>query len=215
MGRQALVAFYRWAASEGLIDANPTRSLRRPREPQRPTRVGNSDTITALLATCRGSWLGRRDRAIIHTLRASGMRRSEVARMRVAEVDLTERTVIVPTSKTGKPRTTVLDGDAAQAIAEYLVVRRGDSNALWTGRGGEPLASNGVALMLRRRAREAQVAVSAHDFRRAFAETWLARGGSEVGLMRLAGWQSSAMVARYSRHGGEALALAEHRRLWD
>lgn len=213
MARQALVSFYRWATSEGLLDANPTRSLRRPKEPQRPTRVADRDTITALLATCRRSWLGQRDRAIILTLRASGMRRSEVARMRLADVDLAERTVVVPTSKTGKPRTTVLDGDAAQSIGGWLAVRRGDSNALWTGRTGEPLASNGVALMLRRRASEADVKVSAHDFRRAFAETWLARGGTETGLMRLAGWSSTAMCAHYSRTNGEALAVDEARRL--
>jgi integrase len=64
--------------------------------------------------------------------------------------------------------------------------------------------------MLERRCKAADIGViSAHQFRRGLATQWLARGGSEIGLMRVAGWSSTRMVDRYTRARDEELALAE------
>ena len=182
-----------------------------------------------------------RDRALLWTLWSTGMRRSEVVAMRLSDVtcagDARQSTVdsalplargtivddglppdvvVVRQSKNGQPRSVVLCGDARQAIGAYVVERGECSNlnkALWLADDGRPLTGNGVCQMLRRRCARAGIKITAHSFRRAYAERWLAKGGSEVGLMRTAGWSSPSMVARYTRTNGERLAVEEARRL--
>ena len=53
-----------------------------------------------------------------------------------------------------------------------------------------------------------------HAFRRAFAVRWLSNGGSELGLMRTAGWSSREMIAVYTAANADQLAQDEMRRLF-
>jgi integrase len=49
-----------------------------------------------------------------------------------------------------------------------------------------------------------------HQFRHTFAHTWLAGGGNEIDLMRLAGWSSRSMVARYGAYAADERARQAH-----
>lgn len=215
---KGLRRFVRWAAAEGEIETDPMAGLEQPNAPAKPVPIVSDEEVARLLKACSGtSFVDRRDQAILRVLFDCGVRISECARLRVEDVDLDDHEVLHVLGKGSRPRAVPFGAKTARALDKYLRARRAHRHAtlpaLWLGqRGG--FTPDGVEEMLKRRAAQAGVTgLHAHRFRHGWAHAWLAAGGQERDLMRLAGWTSEAMLDRYGSSAAQERARAAHKRL--
>ncbi|RYP84622.1 integrase [Nocardioides guangzhouensis] len=220
--------FSRWLAEEGEIDADPFLRMQPPKVDQPVVPVLTDDQLRALVKACQAtsaeeraglkSLRHRRDEAIVRVMVETGMRASECVNIETGDVNLSERTIVVRRGKGGRGRTVAFGPEAARALDRYLRVRRqhrlADTPPLWLGDRGRGLAYAGLYYALEQRAAAAGIAgLHPHMLRHTSADRWMARGGSETGLMASHGWSSLDMVQRYGRANRERRAIEEARRL--
>lgn len=174
--RTVLSSYFSWLFREGLIEKNPITNVGVIKVPKKQKKTYSDIDFEKLNQCCESI----RNRAIIHFLRSTGCRISEMCGLDRDMVDL-EALECVVHGKGNKDRTVYLDPVAGMLLAEYLKQRTDTSPALFVCmRGQERIQPNGVRVMLKTLGRTAGVDhVHPHKFRRTLA-TDLARHGMPI-----------------------------------
>lgn len=222
----AVRRFAAWLAEEGEIPADPFLGIKSPKLDERVIEPLTDDDLRALIKACavpKGAeppvaLRHRRDEAIIRLMLETGLRAGETATLALADVDLANGTAIVRRGKGGKGRVVPFGADAALAIDRYLRLRRGhrlaESPELWLGDRGKRFSYDALHKSLGERAQAAGiVGFHPHKLRHTAAHRWLAAGGSESGLMAVAGWTRPDMLHRYTKAQAAGRAAEEARKL--
>ena len=173
--RQVLSAYFGWLFREGLIEKNPMSNIGTIKVAKREKKTYSDVELEKLNRCCKTA----RDRAILHFLRSTGCRISEMTELNRDAVDMASRECVVH-GKGDKERVVFLDAVACMHLKEYLDSRKDFNEALFIGVRRERLEPDGVRCMLRTLGRDAGVEhVHPHKFRRTLA-TELARKGMQI-----------------------------------
>lgn len=222
-----LRALFAWAMEQGQIDTNPMAKLRPPTIPETPVPVLTDTQVRAIVKACDGKgFKQRRDMALIRLMLNTGLRRSEVAGVRIQDVDLAGGTVLVIKGKGSRSREVSFDAKTSSAIYAYQIERdkqpHSASPFLFIGQQGG-LSGDAVGAIVARRARMAGVfnldedgkerPIHAHQTRHTFADRFLAAGGSEGDLQQMGGWRSLEILRRYGKSRATVRAIEASKRL--
>jgi site-specific recombinase XerD len=217
--QMALKRFAAWALEEGEIDTNELASLKPPKLDTKVVECLTEGQLGDLVKACSGrEFIDRRDEAIVRLMAETGMRAGELLGLTVDDTDLTRGIVTITRGKGGRGRLAPFGPQTGRAIDRYLRLRKSHrlaaTEALWLGGGGQTFAYHGLDVTMKRRAAQAGIrGFHLHLLRHTAASRWLAAGGSEGGLMSMAGWRSRSMLDRYVASTAADRAATEARTL--
>jgi integrase/recombinase XerD len=204
----SLSTFFRFLIFEGRLEENVAKLLVAPAVWDRLPTVLSPSAVERLLAVPRADTpIGRRDRAALETLYATGCRASEVAGLRPRDLDLVAGTVRC-VGKGDKQRVVPLGSRAREALRDYLdhgrpalARRHPQAETVFVTRQGKPLSRGGLWRIVHLCARAAGLPgkVSPHTLRHSFATHMLAGGADLRVVQELLGHASIATTQIYTR----------------
>jgi integrase/recombinase XerD len=189
----SLRRYYALQLQQATIRADPTARVRAPKLPRRlPKNLSEAQVEALLAAPDPETTLGLRDRAMLETLYATGLRVSELVGLKLAQVSL-DMGVVRVMGKGSKERLVPLGEEAIAWIRRYLASARatlagparGDAMFV-TGRGGA-LTRQAFWALVKRYAKKAGIpaaSLSPHVLRHAFA-THLLNHGADLRVVQL------------------------------
>jgi integrase/recombinase XerD len=189
----SLRRFYRLQLERATIHEDPTLRVKAPRKPRRLPKLLSEAQVESLLAAPRiESTLGLRDRAMLETLYATGLRVSELVGLKLAQVALDVGVVRV-IGKGSKERLVPLGDEAVAWLQSYLRTARptlaaeGKNDHVFLTARQAPMTRQAFWALIKRyavRAGMPAAALSPHVLRHAFA-THLLNHGADLRVVQL------------------------------
>ncbi|MCZ2391007.1 MAG: site-specific tyrosine recombinase XerD [Acidobacteria bacterium] len=174
--------FYKFLAIEGHIPADPTENLATAGKAFYLPRFLNTSEIEKLLAAPDiETENGLRDRAIFEVMYACGLRVSELANLKLGEIDLSSG-ILTTTGKGSKTRRIPIGSSAIEWLQRYFSVRQPKerSERLFLGERGRPLDRHAIHRIIKNYAEKCGFeGVSAHTLRHSFA-THLVQNDADI-----------------------------------
>ncbi len=185
----SLRSFVKYMCREDILPGNPIANVSTPKQDRRLPRFLYSTEIELLLnAPDTSKPLGCRDKAILETLYASGVRVSELVAINLADIDWGEETILIR-GKGNKERLAPLGRQARQALLEYIENGRGllmqaghaVNEAVFLNRFGGRLSGRSIRNIIDKYVEEVAITqkVSPHTLRHSFA-THLLNAGADL-----------------------------------
>ncbi|CDL81382.1 MULTISPECIES: site-specific tyrosine recombinase XerC [Xenorhabdus] len=200
---------FRWLVKRQHLRYNPARELELPRAERRLPwgMLNEQETRQVLAMTGSNNPLSVRDRAILETLWSSGIRRSELARLQLSELDLAGSMLFVRQGKGRQDRVVPLGESARHWLQCYLndvrprLVWGQDPGYLFVSQHGRGLNDNNLTQIVRNALHRANIDKpgGCHLFRHGMATQMLENGADTRHIQAILGHASLESTQRYTR----------------
>jgi integrase/recombinase XerC len=206
----ALRTFFRFLCREGIVEVNPARLVASPRvERQLPNHLTIQEMIRFIETPDTETVLGKRDRAILELLYASGVRVSELVNLNLTDIDFAHQTLRVK-GKGRKERIVPFGDHARKALEDYLSVRgellieadpeKADPLALFMNYQGTRITTRSVGRMVDKYVKLCADIhhISPHALRHSFATHLLDAGADLRTIQELLGHARLSTTQQYT-----------------
>lgn len=208
----SLRGLFQFLNKEGVVEINPAKQVATPRiERKMPKNLTIDQAIRFIESPDTATALGRRDRAMLEFLYATGIRVSELVGIDLADIDIRERTVRV-FGKRRKERIVPFGEPAAAALLEYLAnarehflaqceVASREPNALFLHRRGGRITTRSIGRMVEKYIKQCSDMhdISPHGLRHTFATHLLDQGADLRDIQELLGHARLSSTQIYTR----------------
>lgn len=196
---RSIHVFLSWLVAEEIIEKSPMNGMRSPKVPKFAKPFLSEEDYKKLLALCHPKdYRGARSRAWLTLLWTTGARFSELANLKVHDLDWDADRIRV-VGKGAKERHIPFTKDAQVAMYRYLAVRPEGYDELWIGEERRPLKPAGLSSATRKLYQRAGIKVTDlhHIFRRSWAYRNLKAGVPIKHLQIIGGWSSVTVLEQY------------------
>lgn len=213
----ALRTFFQFLVREGVVELNPAKLVATPRlEKKLPRHLSVEDAIRFIETPDTETHLGRRDRAMLELLYATGIRVSELTKLNIHDIDFTNKLIRV-SGKRRKERIVPFGDPAGDALQAYLAVRDQflihapislrEPDALFLNYQGTRITTRSVGRMVEKYIRlcAGMYDLSPHALRHSFATHLLDSGADLRDIQELLGHARLSSTQIYTHVSMEKL----------
>jgi integrase/recombinase XerC len=213
----ALRTFFQFLVREGMLETNPAKLVNTPRlEKKLPKHLSIEEAVRFIESPDVDTDLGKRDRAMLELMYATGVRVSELTKLNVGDVDFGNKLVRV-SGKRRKERIVPFGDPALEALQSYLKVRDRflfhapitlrDDKALFLNYQGTRITTRSVGRMVEKYIRICAGAhnISPHALRHSFATHLLDSGADLRDIQELLGHARLSTTQVYTHVSMEKL----------
>ena len=204
----SIKTFFRYLLENGDISENPAEDLKSPKVRKSDVRVLSSFEIESLLSQDFGEDAkGRRDRAILEIMYATGLKTSEITGLKLSNVELSLSCLRLDgKGKSGRDRLVPYGKKAKEALEEYLTAGRSDllgenseTDALFVNCSGLQMSRQGLWKIIKTYVKKAGIRpdVTPFTLRHSFAVHLVENGADSRALQELMGYSESNNALRY------------------
>jgi integrase/recombinase XerD len=200
-------AFYNYMTEKGYSEKNPTLNIKSPKIDKKQVEYLTLDEVDRLLSLPEDTVKGKRDKAMLEVLYATGIRVTEMIEMDVEDVNL-RMGFVACTGEHSKPRIIPLGRPAREALEVYIyegrpkILKDKDENhekALFLNYAGERLTRQGLWKVLKEYAKLAEIEnkLNPQILRNSFAAHMIQNGADLKSLQELLGHEDITTTQVY------------------
>ncbi len=206
----SIKTFFRYLLENGDISDNPAEDLKSPKVQKTDVRVLSAFEIESLLSQNFGDDAkGKRDRAILELMYATGLKASEITGLKLSNVELSLSCLRMESSgKSSRDRLVPYGKKAKEALEEYLISGRAElieqgaeTDVLFVNCSGTKMSRQGLWKIIKTYVKNAGIKsdVTPFTLRHSFAVHLVENGADTRALQELMGFAESNKALRYIR----------------